>query len=147
MIDMLENNCVFIAPDLDINKMYALGMTDEEIEEKLNEKAEKNPKNAKFEAADFAPEYITALKADQELLNFLNTEWASVTDADDSKYDKFVNLYEKTCTKLPKVAKLTTKRKTAINKLIKEMSLKEIESAFKIINNSNFCKHATLDLL
>ena len=89
MIDMLENNCVFMAPDLDINKMYALGMTDEEIEEKLNEKAEKNPKNAKFEAADFAPEYITALKADQELLNFLNTEWASVTDADDSKYDKF----------------------------------------------------------
>lgn len=89
MIDMLENNCVFIAPDLDINKMYALGMTDEEIEEKLNEKAEKNPKNAKFEAKDFDPEYITALKADQELLNFLNTEWASVTDDDDSKYDKF----------------------------------------------------------
>ena len=48
MIDMWENDRIFIAPDMDINKLYELGYTDDEIEEKLNEKAEDNPKNAVF---------------------------------------------------------------------------------------------------
>ena len=48
MIDMFERDCVFIAPDLDINLLYDQDYTDEEIEAKLNEKAEDNPKIAKF---------------------------------------------------------------------------------------------------
>jgi SOS-response transcriptional repressor LexA len=82
-------------------------------------------------------------KVKENNTSFNNTFNKDISPSEDgpniSKYDEFVNLYEKTCTKLPKVAKLTTKRKTAINKLMKEMSLKEIEYAFKIINNSNFC--------
>lgn len=46
MIDMFNNNKVFIAPDLDINMLLESGFTEEEIEEKLNAKAEDNPKNA-----------------------------------------------------------------------------------------------------
>ena len=46
MLTMWENDRIFIAPDMDINLLYAQGYTDDEIEEKLNEKAEDNPKNA-----------------------------------------------------------------------------------------------------
>ena len=63
MIDMWENDRIFIAPDMDINKLYELGYTDDEIEEKLNEKAEDNPKNAVFMRDDFKPEYIDMLTA------------------------------------------------------------------------------------
>lgn len=56
------------------------------------------------------------------------------------KYQTVVDLYKNTCTNLAKVAKLTNKRRTAINKLLKEMSIEEIEKAFKLINCSEFCK-------
>lgn len=46
MIDMFNNNKVFIAPDLDINNLLVAGWSEEEIEEKLNNKAQENPKNA-----------------------------------------------------------------------------------------------------
>ena len=55
------------------------------------------------------------------------------------KYEDFVIMYHEICTKLPKVAKNTTKRKNKINKLLKEMSLDEIKKAFKSINDSRFC--------
>ena len=35
MIKMWENDRIFIAPDMDINKLYELGYTDDEIEEKV----------------------------------------------------------------------------------------------------------------
>ena len=41
---MFDRNKVFIAPDLDINMLLESGLSDEEIEEKLNAKAEDNPK-------------------------------------------------------------------------------------------------------
>ena len=46
MLEMFERNKVFIAPDLDINALLESGLSDDEIEEKLNTKAEDNPKNA-----------------------------------------------------------------------------------------------------
>ena len=58
MLAMWENDRIFIAPDMDINQLYAQGYTDDEIEEKLNEKAEINPKNAVFSRKDFKPAYI-----------------------------------------------------------------------------------------
>ena len=42
MINMFENDRVFIAPDLDINHLYELGLNDDEIEERLNMKSEDN---------------------------------------------------------------------------------------------------------
>ena len=92
MIDMFVNDKVFIAPDLDINNMLAAGLSEEEIEEKLNAKAQDNPKNALFRAADFRPEYIDMLRKDQEILEQMCSDWESVTEADDSKFAKFNDL-------------------------------------------------------
>ena len=94
MIDMLNNDCVFIAPDLDINKMYDQGLSNDEIEEKINQKAENNPKNAKFCVADFKPSFKEMLEADQIVLDDLCKKWDSVTDADDSKFAKFKDLLD-----------------------------------------------------
>lgn len=92
MIDMFNNNKVFIAPDLDINLLLESGYTEEEIEEKLNAKAEDNPKNAIFVADDFRPEFIEMLRQDQEILEKMVNDWKDITDADDSKFTKFKEL-------------------------------------------------------
>lgn len=92
MIDMFNNDKVFITPDLDINNLLAAGWSEEEIEEKLNVKAQDNPKNAKFTANDFRPEFIDLLQADQEILEQMCIDWSVVSDADDSKFAKFNEL-------------------------------------------------------
>ena len=92
MIDMFENNKVFIAPDLDINLLLESGYTEEEIEEKLNAKAEENPKNAVFLADDFRPEFIEMLHQDQKILEQMVEDWKDISDADDSKFAKFNEL-------------------------------------------------------
>ncbi len=92
MIEMFERDCVFIAPDLDINMLYDQDYSDEEIEAKLDEKAEENPKNAKFKANDFEPDFINMLRHDQQLLDEMWLEWECIDDADDSKFAKFEDL-------------------------------------------------------
>ena len=92
MIKMWENDKIFIAPDMDINLLYEKGLTEEEIEEKLNEKAEVNPKNAVFKRDDFNPAYIDMLNKDQELLDQMWLEWEYIDDDDDSKFAKFADL-------------------------------------------------------
>ena len=92
MLTMWENGRIFIAPDMDINKLYELGYTDDEIEEKLNEKAEDNPKNAVFQRDDFRPEYIEMLRKDKELLDKMCHEWENIDDDDDSKFARFADL-------------------------------------------------------
>lgn len=92
MIEMFENDKVFIAPDLDINLLIEYGFTEEEIEEKLNAKAEDNPKNAIFKASDFRPEYIELLRQDQDILEEMVTDWKEISDEDDSKFAKFNDL-------------------------------------------------------
>ena len=92
MIDMFNRDKVFIAPDLDINNLLEAGLSDEEIEEKLNAKAEENPKNSVFKAEDFDPEYIELLQQDQEILEKLYRDWEGITDEDDSKFAKFNEL-------------------------------------------------------
>lgn len=92
MIDMFNRDKVFIAPDLDINNLLESGYTDEEIEEKLNAKAEDNPKNSVFKAEDFKPEFIEMLQSDQDTLEKKCKAWEKITDADDSKFAKFNEL-------------------------------------------------------
>lgn len=92
MIDMFGNNKVFIAPDLDINLLLESGFTEEEIEEKLNAKAEDNPKNAIFKADDFRPEFIGMLRQDREILEQMVADWKDISDDDDSKFAKFNEL-------------------------------------------------------
>ena len=94
MINMFENNKVFIAPDLDINHLYDLGLSDDEIEERLQEKAEGNPKNAIFKAEDFKPEYIALLRKDQKVIDDMYDMWdtVAVDGEDDSKFVKFEDI-------------------------------------------------------
>lgn len=92
MLDMFNRDKVFIAPDLDINNLLESGYTDEEIEEKLNAKAEDNPKNSVFKTGDFKPEFIEMLQGDQETLEKMCKAWEKITDADDSKFAKFKEL-------------------------------------------------------
>ena len=92
MLDMFNRDKVFIAPDLDINNLLESGYTDEEIEEKLNTKAEDNPKNSVFKAEDFKPEFIEMLQSDQDTLERMCKAWEKITDADDSKFAKFNEL-------------------------------------------------------
>lgn len=92
MLQMWNNDKIFIAPDMDINQLYENGYTDDEIEEKLNEKAETNPKNAVFKREDFKPEYIDMLLKDQQLLDSMWLEWEYISDAADSKFAKFEDL-------------------------------------------------------
>ena len=92
MIDMWEHDKIFIAPDLDINALIEAGWSEEDIEQKMNEKAEVNPKNASFRREDFDEDYINKLRADQELLDYMWLEWEYINDADDSKFAKFEDL-------------------------------------------------------
>lgn len=92
MIDMFDNDKVYIAPDLDINLLLESGLSEEEIEEKLNAKASNNPKNAIFHAADFRPEFIDMLHNDQAILEQMLADWRDISDEDDSKFAKFNEL-------------------------------------------------------
>lgn len=92
MLTMWENDKIFIAPDMDINQLIEKGLSEDEIEEKLNEKAEVNPKNAVFKREDFKPEYIDLLRDDQKLLDDMWLEWECISDDDDSKFAKFEDL-------------------------------------------------------
>ena len=92
MINMFANDKVYIAPDLDINKLYELGLDDEAIEEKLTKKAEKNPKNSIFKASDFDARFLPMLQADQKILDAMCAAWDEVTEDDDSKFEAFEDL-------------------------------------------------------
>ena len=92
MLNMWDNDRIFIAPDMDINLLYAQNYSDDEIEEKLNEKAEINPKNAVFKRDDFRPEYYEMLLQDQQQLDEMSKQWENINNDDDSKFAKFEDL-------------------------------------------------------
>jgi superfamily II DNA/RNA helicase len=93
MINMFDNDKVIIAPDLDINKMYSDGMSDEDIEKKVNEKAENNPKNHIFHKDDFVDGFYQSLLKDQKQLDALYESWQTINpEKDDPKFDKFLDL-------------------------------------------------------
>ncbi|MDW5300225.1 MAG: helix-turn-helix domain-containing protein [Sedimentibacter sp.] len=54
-------------------------------------------------------------------------------------YENITDLYSKVCLKLPKVVKITDSRKKSIKKLLEMYTVEQIETAFKNINDSNFC--------
>jgi superfamily II DNA/RNA helicase len=94
MIDMFSNGRVFITPDLDINSLLEKGFSYDEIEEKMNERAVENPKNAVFSPDDFKPTFLEILKKDQIVLDEMCKQWESVKDEDDSKFDVFKDLLQ-----------------------------------------------------
>jgi len=88
MIVMFENDKVFIAPDTNVNKLLNDGWSDEDIQKKIEELAEENPKNQTFSRDDFKPEFFDDLQKDAELLRELLTRWDAVEN--DPKLDVFV---------------------------------------------------------
>jgi superfamily II DNA or RNA helicase len=93
MIEMFENDKIYIAPDLDINKYYAEGKEDE-IEAKIEAISEEKPNNAIYTANDFDPALLIGLKADQKILNELVNKWYKINY--DPKLDKFLEELEQT---------------------------------------------------
>lgn len=47
-------------------------------------------------------------------------------------------IYNTTCTKLPQVQKLTDKRKTAIDKFLKEFTIEDFRNICNLANNNSF---------
>lgn len=56
----------------------------------------------------------------------------------ENKYKEIIDIYNTYCTNMPRVEKLTEKRKVAINKFLKEFSLDEFQQVCVIANNSDF---------
>lgn len=87
MIDMFENDKVFIAPDIDVNKFLDAGR-EEELEAKIEELNAESPNNKIFKAKDFSKELLEGLKRDQEILNALQQKWEDI--GEDPKTKKFI---------------------------------------------------------
>src|SRR6218665_959148 len=84
MISMFENDRIFIAPDLDINKLLDEGLSYEQIEAKINEKG---GNNKEFKSEAFEKEFTDLLKSDKEKIDELVRRWSQVKK--DPKLDEF----------------------------------------------------------
>jgi len=87
MIQMFDSDKVMIAPDLKIEELFAAELSMEDIETKVKEMAETNPKNQIFKASDFVDGFYKELSDDQEILNKLCAAWEMITV--DPKFDLF----------------------------------------------------------
>jgi superfamily II DNA/RNA helicase len=85
MLAMFEDNRVFIAPDLDINKLLEEGLSYDEIEAKINEKG---GNNKEYKKDAFDKKFIALLKQDKEKVDDLIERWSKVKK--DPKLIEFV---------------------------------------------------------
>lgn len=93
MIEMFENDRVYIVPDGDINKMLDKRLSTEEIENEIKRLNEENPKNNIFSADDFEPYFVDSLIKDKRYLNELVALWNEINY--DPKLDKFLTSLNK----------------------------------------------------
>ena len=84
MLNMFANNRIFVAPDLDINKLLEEGLSFDQIEAKINEKG---GNNKEFKSDAFAKKFIDLLKSDKEKIDDLVLRWSMVKK--DPKLDEF----------------------------------------------------------
>lgn len=75
MIEMFENDRVFVAPDLDINKLLEEGLSYDQIEAKINEKG---GNNKEFKKSAFDKKFLSLLKSDKEKVDDLAFRWSKV---------------------------------------------------------------------
>ncbi|MCC8113151.1 MAG: phospholipase D-like domain-containing protein [Bacteroidales bacterium] len=89
MIDMLEHDCVYICPDIDVNKLHRDNDGDfQRFAQTLdNFIAKKGGNNRRFHSTDFEDEYLVNLKNDQRLIKKLLNRWNANTY--DPKFDRF----------------------------------------------------------
>jgi superfamily II DNA/RNA helicase len=93
MIEMFENDKIFIAPDTDVNKLLDKGWNEEKIEKEIERLAEKNPKNHTFKAHSFKDGFLDDLKKDAELLKASVESWNKIDH--DPKLEVFLNKLKK----------------------------------------------------
>ncbi|MDD4374814.1 MAG: helicase-related protein, partial [Bacteroidales bacterium] len=75
MLGMFDKNRVFIAPDLDINKLLEEGLSYDEIEAKINEKG---GNNKEYKKDAFDKKFVALLKQDKEKVDDLIERWSKV---------------------------------------------------------------------
>jgi len=75
MLAMFDDNRVFIAPDLDINKLLEEGLSYDEIEAKINEKG---GNNKEYKKDAFDKKFVDLLKQDKEKVDDLIERWSKV---------------------------------------------------------------------
>ncbi len=75
MIEMFQNDKIFIAPDLDINQLIEEGVSYDQIEDKIDEKG---GNNKAFKIADFHPNFIEFLISDKQKVDDLVSRWNKV---------------------------------------------------------------------
>ncbi|MCH5233727.1 MAG: DEAD/DEAH box helicase family protein [Muribaculaceae bacterium] len=90
MIDMLNHDCVYICPDIDVNKIHQENHGDfhrfsRTIEELLKRKV--NTNNKKFKTSDFKPDYIEKLQSDKAIITSLLNRWEAIKV--DPKFERF----------------------------------------------------------
>ena len=88
MIEMFENNKVFIAPDTNVNKLLDKGWSEEDIEKEIERLSEENPKNQTFKSSNFKDGFIESLKKDSKLIKELVKGWNAI--GNDPKMDVFI---------------------------------------------------------
>jgi len=91
MVKMFENNCIFIAPNLDVNK-YIEEDKEEELLQLLMNLQDTDPTIEICTAADFEDDFIIGLKKDFDILQHLVKEWEKVNT--DPKLDIFKEYLE-----------------------------------------------------
>lgn len=89
MIDMLQYDCVFICPDIDVNKLHAENKGNFETFRAAVEAGieKKGGNNRRFSASDFKETYLANLQNDKLLIESLLDRWRENTE--DPKFDRF----------------------------------------------------------
>ena len=72
---MFDDNRIFIAPDLDINKLLEEGLSYDEIEAKINEKG---GNNKEYKKDAFDKKFVALLKQDKEKVDDLIERWSMI---------------------------------------------------------------------
>ena len=91
MLTMFDNDRIFVAPDLDVNKLLEEGYSYDEIEQKINDKA---GNNREFKAADFDKDFADQLRGEQKKVAALLKRWQNVHH--DPKLDEFIHQIKNT---------------------------------------------------
>jgi superfamily II DNA or RNA helicase len=93
MIDMIQHDCVYICPDIDINKLHAESNGNfEQFQSVVDAKiATKGGNNRRFESADFEEDYLSYLEGDRRLIKLLLERWNQNTL--DPKFERFKDAF------------------------------------------------------
>lgn len=88
MIDMFQKGDVYIAADIDLDKLREAD-TDEEMDEQPDLFGKQSSKAEAYKTNAFRDSLLNGLKHDQEILNSLMADWEDIGDYD-PKFDKFL---------------------------------------------------------